>query len=444
MNFKTIIKAFLLTVVVVSTAIGHDFLSSDYLSLWGWTASGSGGSLGRINDFQINEGEISWRALVPNSNSSASVDVRFMFAIESLENTKIHLRYSADHFLYFGIGRFQAILPAGQDVEITLDLSKWGGRWSLEEYESGKWDGNGNQFRLPPNTNIPDNSVLNLSDVSLLRFWHAVATTTVKITEFRTQPVIWSNLSFVYDGTIKAPTAFDHTGKQLEVSGGEINAGTYTASVLWEDKEFTAKYRIQKASYQTKISIADIVFPSQHRPNVSNNPENGTVVYRYANAEFFPNPKNAEFSILPSTALFPGKYWIFATIRETENFVSVNSDTISFRVVSDSSELTSIKNIQKSNNRYGIRFSENVVSEEVEISVILPNNERIVKMKTAIYDMTGNVVVSTSSATDGAFAWNLRNSAGRFVANGAYLVVVEVKNASGKIYVYSARLGVKR
>jgi hypothetical protein len=57
--------------------------------------------------------------------------------------------------------------------------------------------------------------------------------------------------------------------------------------------------------------------------------------------------------------------------------------------------------------------------------------------------MTGNVVFE-NSVTGSDVSWNLTNGAGRFVANGTYLVVVEVKGVNGKVYAYSARLGVKR
>ena len=97
---------------------------------------------------------------------------------------------------------------------------------------------------------------------------------------------------------------------------------------------------------------------------------------------------------------------------------------------------------KKQDSRHGIKFTQNPVSNKAEISVVLPNNERATTTKIAIYDMTGNVVFSTT-ARDNA-SWDLRNSAGRFVANGTYLVIVEVKDRSGKVYVYSARLGVKR
>jgi len=93
-------------------------------------------------------------------------------------------------------------------------------------------------------------------------------------------------------------------------------------------------------------------------------------------------------------------------------------------------------------NRYGIRFTINPVSEQAEISVVLPSNERAVEMNVVIYDMTGNVVWTDKASR--VLTWDLRNPAGRFVANGTYLVIAEVKGADGRTYQYSARLGVKR
>ena len=108
---------------------------------------------------------------------------------------------------------------------------------------------------------------------------------------------------------------------------------------------------------------------------------------------------------------------------------------------------SSIHKIKKSDKRHGIRFAVNPVSDKAEISVILPDNERAVETKIVVYDMTGNVVhsgASTGSPTGGAIVWDLRNSAGRFVANGTYLVIAEVKERSGRTHTYSSRLGVKR
>jgi len=116
--------------------------------------------------------------------------------------------------------------------------------------------------------------------------------------------------------------------------------------------------------------------------------------------------------------------------------VSINSRIITLAI--EPRGETSIKKTQKSEG-YGIRFMKNIVSDKAEISIILPNNERIVETKIVIYDMTGNAVYSGNN-----LIWNLTNNAGRFVANGSYLVFAETKGISGKAYQHYAKLGVKR
>ena len=104
----------------------------------------------------------------------------------------------------------------------------------------------------------------------------------------------------------------------------------------------------------------------------------------------------------------------------------------------------SIVNANRRNDIYGIRFAANPVSSDnAEINITLPDNMQAVETRIVAYDMTGNVVwASTGSAT--GLSWDLRNNAGRFVANGTYLVVAEVRDRNGRVYTYSAHLGVKR
>jgi hypothetical protein len=98
----------------------------------------------------------------------------------------------------------------------------------------------------------------------------------------------------------------------------------------------------------------------------------------------------------------------------------------------------------KSDSRYGIRFpSGNIVSEAAEIAVALPDNAEVSEMNVVVYDALGNVVFATNERS-GETAWALTNNADRFVANGAYLVVAEVKDRNGRTYVFAAKLGVKR
>ena len=98
---------------------------------------------------------------------------------------------------------------------------------------------------------------------------------------------------------------------------------------------------------------------------------------------------------------------------------------------------------EKSTKRFGIRFIQNVVSDKAQMSVILPNGEKAAETKFVIYDNVGNAVF-TETVRGEKSEWNLTNSAGRSVANGAYLVIAEVKEKNGKVYAYSAKLAVKR
>lgn len=101
-------------------------------------------------------------------------------------------------------------------------------------------------------------------------------------------------------------------------------------------------------------------------------------------------------------------------------------------------KINKLKNIGK---KYGILFDNSVAFRSAEISIITPESSEINLM---IYDNVGNIVFEKSQIRTPKTIWNLTNTAGRTVANGAYLVVVEAKGLSGQRYYYSAKLGVKR
>ncbi len=105
--------------------------------------------------------------------------------------------------------------------------------------------------------------------------------------------------------------------------------------------------------------------------------------------------------------------------------------------------LTPVSKIIRSDDKYGIRFTQNIVSDKAEISVILPNSEKVSEAKIIVYDATGNIVFETAAENE-VIIWNLQNNSGRDIANGSYLVIAEVKSGKGMIYRYSAKLGVKR
>jgi flagellar hook assembly protein FlgD len=103
---------------------------------------------------------------------------------------------------------------------------------------------------------------------------------------------------------------------------------------------------------------------------------------------------------------------------------------------------TPINNIQKSDGRTGIRLtSGNIVSDKAVFEVVLPN-DKVLEVKVAIYDNTGNVVFE-ASGRDAKLSWNLTSASGRNVANGTYLIIAEAIGAKGT-YAYSAKVGVKR
>ena len=99
-----------------------------------------------------------------------------------------------------------------------------------------------------------------------------------------------------------------------------------------------------------------------------------------------------------------------------------------------------IRDRQRPDKKHGILLEKAVVSQPVKIFVKTPEQAQI---ELAIYDNAGNVLYKTSGRNTDTFVWNLTNSAGRNVANGSYLVVVEARGAKGT-YAYSAKVGVKR
>ncbi|MDR0303147.1 MAG: hypothetical protein LBH98_00010 [Chitinispirillales bacterium] len=118
-------------------------------------------------------------------------------------------------------------------------------------------------------------------------------------------------------------------------------------------------------------------------------------------------------------------------------------ENIDVKVVVSAGGANAVLNKKESSGRSDIRLSSNIVSEKAVITVDLPNGERVSQIKAVIYDNIGNVVFEKTER-DGSITWNLTNNAGRNVANGTYLIVVEAKNTNGKSYQYSTKVGVKR
>ena len=86
---------------------------------------------------------------------------------------------------------------------------------------------------------------------------------------------------------------------------------------------------------------------------------------------------------------------------------------------------TSVREVRKSSKQKVL--AKAVVSDKMEIVLVGVT-------KVVVYDALGNIVHSGDKPT-----WDLRNAAGRYVANGAYLVVVETRDGT-----HSAKVGVRR
>jgi len=108
--------------------------------------------------------------------------------------------------------------------------------------------------------------------------------------------VIWSNLCFVYDGEVKAPSAYyiDVNGAKirLEINGASINAGEgYKATASTQDKNYLlvgseTEFEIKRADYNLSKVVWDnsgFVYNGEVKRVKLNNLPNGVTVLGYAN-----------------------------------------------------------------------------------------------------------------------------------------------------------------
>lgn len=94
--------------------------------------------------------------------------------------------------------------------------------------------------------------------------------------------------------------------------------------------------------------------------------------------------------------------------------------------------------------KYAITLAKNVVSDFAEIVIRSPELSTV---KLVFFDQAGNAVFGKefpASRSEFNIIWDLQNANGKRVSAGTYLLVAEVKGASGKVYMYSAKIGVKK
>jgi len=132
-----------------------------------------------------------------------------------------------------------------------------------------------------------------------------------------------------------------------------------------------------------------------------------------------------------------------------ERIGNLNYCQCCYRLIADCPDLggehgvcgLSIKPDYKNDSKYGVKFAKNIVSDNAVINVVAP--EKALETKVVVYDAIGNIVFSTKVNGSEIITWDLRNNSGRFVANGGYLVIAEVKGIN-KTHSFSAKLGVNR
>ncbi|MCL2845503.1 MAG: InlB B-repeat-containing protein [Chitinivibrionia bacterium] len=212
-----------------------------------------------------------------------------------------------------------------------------------------------------------------------------------------------------------------------------LNAGTYLATITVSGgngitaRSFDITFTVNKAPQD----LPDEILPLDPEVIITHKslelPTNDSLEYRLG--------RSGEWQDSP---LFDGleqdtEYWIFYRYKETRNYLPSDARVIYLKTFREHS-----RNRPVSEGNYGIRLTNNIVSQPVAIDVVAPENARISRV--VVYDNLGNVVFTETGAT----VWNLTNAAGRFVANGTYLIVVEAVGVSGKTYGYTTKIGVRR
>jgi len=146
--------------------------------------------------------------------------------------------------------------------------------------------------------------------------------------------------------------------------------------------------------------------------------------------------ENGEYTVnIKVSDIFAQNY----ALNDGQAVLKVSDSSVTFSMSRDGDD-TPIRDKKKPDSKHGILLEKAVVSHLAKINVKTPEQAQV---NLVIYDNAGNAVYKTSGKNIDTFVWNLTNNAGRNVANGTYLIVVEAKGAKGN-YAYSAKVGVKR
>lgn len=160
-------------------------------------------------------------------------------------------------------------------------------------------------------------------------------------------------------------------------------------------------------------------------------PDGVSVIYRIYNGNTF---------ILTSSRTQVGEYTVTAIFSTTNGNYNVPS-SMTAKLTIRAQDPTQISSYETAIKKYGILLERAVVSQEAKITVKTPEQAQI---NLVVYDNLGSVIFEANGESDDKFVWNLTNKAGRNVANGSYLIITEARGVSGKVYRYSAKVGIRR
>jgi hypothetical protein len=244
---------------------------------------------------------------------------------------------------------------------------------------------------------------------------------------------------------IKAPTATQNlfftglpqtgveggTGYSVTGTNSAINAGKYTAFVepdgnyRWEvDGGVGGPPDIGKRDIEWTIAKAQVDKPTLVQSQFEFDGSAKTV-------ELTPSSERYEISS-DETETDIGEYTAWVSLIDADNYRWKDGDSEPLGLEWSIDAPTSIRDGK--NTGRGMWFVNNPTKDVAEIRVAEGAITRVV-----VYDAIGNIVHDGIEPI-----WNLTNTAGRFVANGTYLVVVETKDKNGRVRLHSAKLGIKR
>ena len=140
--------------------------------------------------------------------------------------------------------------------------------------------------------------------------------------------VVWGTDSFVYDGNIKSPTA-DSPLTEIKIRGGNINAGSYTATATSLDPN----YRVINSAFAYEIAKAANRWLEE--PRIEDFYESGvanpiaTPYYGRVEFNYYTDPSATE----KASPIKPGDYYMVATVPESENYLPLSCSPIPFTCI---------------------------------------------------------------------------------------------------------------